>query len=103
MASSSSSPPLLSLIILPCRPVLLSRHSKLFPSAKSGSIAAAGVGQRLLRWPDNGRRRGGGFPCFSYNANNKNPIPSDKSLDEWPILRRWDVPWEWQTVVLTMD
>jgi uncharacterized protein len=25
-----------------------------------------------------------------------------QSSDEWPILRRWDVPWEWQTVMLTM-
>jgi len=25
-----------------------------------------------------------------------------QSSDEWTILRRWDVPWEWQTVMLTM-
>ncbi|KAL5658186.1 hypothetical protein ACJX0J_031349, partial [Zea mays] len=24
------------------------------------------------------------------------------SSDEWAIVRRWDVPWEWQTVVLSM-
>jgi hypothetical protein len=22
--------------------------------------------------------------------------------DEWPILRRWDVPWGWQTLVLSV-
>jgi len=26
----------------------------------------------------------------------------EKSLDEWPVLRRWDVPWEWPTISLTM-
>ncbi|KAF0915398.1 hypothetical protein E2562_036096 [Oryza meyeriana var. granulata] len=26
----------------------------------------------------------------------------EQNPEEWPILRRWDVPWEWQTVVLTM-
>jgi hypothetical protein len=25
-----------------------------------------------------------------------------QSSDKWAILRRWDVPWEWQTVVLSM-
>ncbi|OEL25258.1 hypothetical protein BAE44_0013724 [Dichanthelium oligosanthes] len=106
MASSSSSSPPLSLILLqtlPCRPVLLSRHRRPFPYPKSARTAVAGAEQRLLRLPETGRwRRGGGFPCFSYNADNKSPPPSDKSSDEWPILRRWDVPWEWQTVVLSM-
>ncbi|PAN12250.2 hypothetical protein PAHAL_2G263100 [Panicum hallii] len=110
MASSSSSPPPLSLIVLrtlPCRPVVLSRQKKPLPSPKSGRLAVAGAEQRLLRLTETGRwrrsyRRGGRFPCFSYNANNRSPSPSDKSSDEWPILRRWDVPWEWQTVMLTM-
>jgi hypothetical protein len=25
-----------------------------------------------------------------------------QSSDEWAIVRRWDVPWEWQTVVFSM-
>ncbi|KAG2409521.1 uncharacterized protein HKW66_Vig0001860 [Vigna angularis] len=32
--------------------------------------------------------------CF-FNAGEK------ESGLEWPILRRWEVPWEWQTVSLT--
>nr|TKW33105.1 hypothetical protein SEVIR_2G211800v2 [Setaria viridis] len=110
MASSSSSSPPLSLLLiraLPSKPLLLSRHRKPFPYPKSGRIAVARAQQRLLRLPETGRwgrswRRGGGFPCFSYNANNESPPPSDKSSDNWRILRRWDVPWEWQTVVLSM-
>ncbi|KAG0543693.1 hypothetical protein BDA96_02G210800 [Sorghum bicolor] len=102
MASSSLSPPPLSLILLrplPCRPVLLSRQRKPFPTVR----VEARPEQRLQRRPVTGRwRRGGGFACFSYNANNKTPPPSDKSSDKWAILRRWDVPWEWQTVVLSM-
>ncbi|KAJ8441335.1 hypothetical protein Cgig2_024847 [Carnegiea gigantea] len=39
----------------------------------------------------------------SYNGRNDsggNPQPKDNGLD-WPILRRWDVPWPWQTVSLS--
>lgn len=39
----------------------------------------------------------------SYNGRNEsggNPQPKDNGLD-WPILRRWDVPWPWQTVSLS--
>ncbi|CAL5081425.1 unnamed protein product [Urochloa decumbens] len=105
MASSSLSSPCSVMLLraLPCRPVLLSRHRKPFPSLKAGSIAVAGAEHRLLRLPETGRwRRSEGLSCFSYNANNRSPPPSDKSSGEWPILRRWDVPWEWRTVVLTM-
>jgi hypothetical protein len=80
MASSSLSPPPLSLILLrplPCRPVLLSRQRKPFPTVR----VEARPEQRLQRRPVTGRwRRGGGFACFSYNANNKTPPPSDKVL-----------------------
>jgi hypothetical protein len=85
-SSSSSSPPHLLILLraLPSKPLLLSRHRKPFPYPKSGRIAVAGaVGaqQRLLFLPDTGRwRRGGGFPCFSYNANNESPPSSDKVM-----------------------
>uniref|UniRef100_A0A804LWB5 CAAX prenyl protease 2/Lysostaphin resistance protein A-like domain-containing protein n=1 Tax=Zea mays TaxID=4577 RepID=A0A804LWB5_MAIZE len=57
--------------------------------------------------PGNGRRMGAtGFACYcSYDTENGLPTPSPdkgKSSDEWPILRRWDVPWEWPTISLTM-
>ncbi|KAJ1289660.1 hypothetical protein BS78_02G181600 [Paspalum vaginatum] len=112
MASSSTSSLTLSPILLwrplPCRPVHLSRHRKPFPSPRTCRVAVAGAEQRSLHLPLTSRwsrsrswTRSGGFACL-YNSNNKLPSPSDKSSDEWPILRRWDVPWEWQTVVLTM-
>uniref|UniRef100_A0A8R7QEX8 Uncharacterized protein n=1 Tax=Triticum urartu TaxID=4572 RepID=A0A8R7QEX8_TRIUA len=108
MASTSSSP--LSLVLLrplPCRSLLLSKHRKPFPTPRTGRLAAsaaAGAQQRLLRPPETGRwsrssRSGRDFACLSYNNP---PPPSDKDSNEWPILRRWDVPWEWQTVVLSM-
>ncbi|KAL2568950.1 hypothetical protein AAZV13_18G099300 [Glycine max] len=34
--------------------------------------------------------------CF-FNTEDK----SDSKESGWPILRRWEVPWEWQTVSLT--
>ncbi|KNA20159.1 hypothetical protein SOVF_054780 isoform A [Spinacia oleracea] len=36
----------------------------------------------------------------SYNSKNGNPQPKGDGLD-WPILKRWDVPWPWQTISLT--
>ncbi|MED6180258.1 hypothetical protein PIB30_008758 [Stylosanthes scabra] len=36
--------------------------------------------------------------CF-FNAPNQ-PDTKESGL-EWPILRRWEVPWEWQTLSLT--
>ncbi|XP_014490222.1 uncharacterized protein LOC106752955 [Vigna radiata var. radiata] len=41
-----------------------------------------------------GSKRALSSVCFS-NAGDK------ESGLEWPILRRWEVPWEWQTVSLT--
>lgn len=37
--------------------------------------------------------------CF-YKAGDDKFQRKENDLD-WPILRRWDVPWEWQTVSLT--
>lgn len=76
--------PPLSLILLrplPCRPVLLSRQRKPSPTVR----VEARSEQRLQRRPVTGRwrrswRRGGGFACFSYNAKNKTPPPSDKVM-----------------------
>lgn len=48
--------------------------------------------------------RGLDFLCF-YDAKQKSqrnlPEKEDSTLD-WAVLKRWEVPWEWQTVVLTM-
>ncbi|KAK6645996.1 hypothetical protein PHAVU_L004046 [Phaseolus vulgaris] len=41
-----------------------------------------------------GSKRALSSVCF-FNAGDK------ESELEWPILRRWEVPWEWQTVSLT--
>ncbi|KAK7317991.1 hypothetical protein RJT34_02676 [Clitoria ternatea] len=40
--------------------------------------------------------------CF-FNAGDKSDsnFQDKESGSEWPILRRWEVPWEWQTVSLT--
>ncbi|TVU09515.1 hypothetical protein EJB05_42995 [Eragrostis curvula] len=104
MASPTLSP--VSLVLLrplPCRPLSLSRHRRKLPSQRTVCVAAKRAEQRLLPPPVTSRcRRDEGFACFSYHSQNKFPPPFDKSSDEWPILRRWDVPWEWQTVVLTM-
>ncbi|XP_024318550.1 uncharacterized protein LOC100835467 isoform X2 [Brachypodium distachyon] len=109
MACSSSSSPLSLLLLrpLPRIPLIHSRHRKPFPFPRTGRIAASAAAraqQRLLRPRETGRwrrslRSGGGFVCLSYSNP---PPPSNKDSDEWPVLRRWDVPWEWQTVVLTM-
>uniref|UniRef100_A0ACD6AKJ3 Uncharacterized protein n=1 Tax=Avena sativa TaxID=4498 RepID=A0ACD6AKJ3_AVESA len=53
----------------------------------------------------------GGLACrCSYDPGNEllgppaPPPPPDEgqAVDEWPVLGRWDVPWEWPTVSLTM-
>ncbi|KAK8522903.1 hypothetical protein V6N13_115851 [Hibiscus sabdariffa] len=40
--------------------------------------------------------------CF-FNAGKDNPnFPEKEETElEWPILERWEVPWQWQTVSLT--
>ncbi|KAK9750778.1 hypothetical protein RND81_02G221400 [Saponaria officinalis] len=41
------------------------------------------------------------FRCYnSKNSSGGNPQPKGSGLD-WPILKRWDVPWPWQTISLT--
>ncbi|KAK7386978.1 hypothetical protein VNO78_27398 [Psophocarpus tetragonolobus] len=40
------------------------------------------------------------FVCF-FDKSNSNFEDNKESGLEWPILRRWVVPWEWQTVSLT--
>ncbi|KAL9298179.1 hypothetical protein ACSQ67_024075 [Phaseolus vulgaris] len=40
------------------------------------------------------------FFLHRLNLGSKRALSSDSGL-EWPILRRWEVPWEWQTVSLT--
>ncbi|KAL6596259.1 hypothetical protein ACP70R_047623 [Stipagrostis hirtigluma subsp. patula] len=73
------------------------------------SLLPAAVVERLVpRPPGTGRGAGtaGSFACrCSYDAKNEPPSPppdKEKGLDEWPALRRWDVPWEWPTISLTM-
>ncbi|MQL88026.1 hypothetical protein Taro_020575, partial [Colocasia esculenta] len=63
----------------PARPSFLSPKGALLPKVLLGI----------------GERRGLRFVCF-YGAG------EEDSTSNWPILKRWDVPWKWQTVVLTM-
>ncbi|WVZ92773.1 hypothetical protein U9M48_038814 [Paspalum notatum var. saurae] len=63
---------------------------------------------RSVRPPGTGRRSvaTSSFACHCLqDAEKEPPMPppnKEKSLDEWPVLRRWDVPWEWPTISLTM-
>ncbi|XP_061358590.1 uncharacterized protein LOC133302787 [Gastrolobium bilobum] len=47
-------------------------------------------------------KRGLSSVCF-FNARDKSDTKfhEKESGLQWPILRRWEVPWEWQTVSLT--
>ncbi|TKW10459.1 hypothetical protein SEVIR_6G165900v4 [Setaria viridis] len=66
----------------------------------------APVAERLVPRPPGTGRWTGIFACrCSYDAENGPPTPPpdrEESSDEWPVLRRWDVPWEWPTISLTM-
>ncbi|KAK2636223.1 hypothetical protein Ddye_031015 [Dipteronia dyeriana] len=48
------------------------------------------------RFARTNRRRLSGSICF-FNSEND----SKESELEWPVLKRWDVPWGWQTASLT--
>ncbi|CAA7401916.1 unnamed protein product [Spirodela intermedia] len=65
----------------------------LVPRGREASVSATAVPLLSPR-----RRRGAsglGFVCFCSAGD-------DDSASGWPIFDRWDVPWRWQTVVLTM-
>ncbi|TVU05743.1 hypothetical protein EJB05_48924 [Eragrostis curvula] len=86
-----------------------SAHPCPFPRTGRRQLAAAVAEQLLPRPPGTSRRTvaTGSFACrCSYDAENGPPSPppdKEKSLeDEWAVLRRWDVPWEWPTISLTM-
>ncbi|XVE91485.1 hypothetical protein REPUB_Repub01dG0014200 [Reevesia pubescens] len=62
----------------------------------------------LLRFPNNNTRltsipRRKLLPLCFFNAGKNDPnFPKKEETEsEWPILKRWEVPWEWQTVSLT--
>ncbi|KAF3772590.1 hypothetical protein EJ110_NYTH57482 [Nymphaea thermarum] len=63
------------------------------------------AGSRNLPGVDTGKH---GFSkprilCFSGSKRSPNDGSSEnESRPEWRIFRRWEVPWKWQTVVLTM-
>ncbi|XP_021320117.1 uncharacterized protein LOC8077828 isoform X4 [Sorghum bicolor] len=94
----------------PPSPYLLSKQSlHRLPSPRTcrRPVVAAVAKQLVPRPPGTGRRTGAtGFACHcSYDTKNGLPTPppdKGKSSDEWPVLRRWDVPWEWPTISLTM-
>uniref|UniRef100_A0A803L1N3 CAAX prenyl protease 2/Lysostaphin resistance protein A-like domain-containing protein n=1 Tax=Chenopodium quinoa TaxID=63459 RepID=A0A803L1N3_CHEQI len=81
-----------------CTPFSINRHfhtlytyppqSFLLPKFTANGRSKTGTLSRLLP-----------VSC-SYNSQNGNPKPKGGGLD-WPILKRWDVPWPWQTVSLT--
>ncbi|XP_004516087.1 uncharacterized protein [Cicer arietinum] len=75
-------------------------HRTLFHSHKLSSSSRTFSNQTLPFLSQHYRflssKRGLSSVCF-FNAGDKS---KDSGL-EWPILRRWEVPWEWQTVSLT--
>ncbi|XP_072978183.1 uncharacterized protein [Typha angustifolia] len=96
----------------PPLPTSLSALPKLGASRANGFLprrAAFPVPIHLFHEPSEplsvlyGKGRRSAFTCF-YDAKEKlKTDPPEKSLGvEWPILQRWNVPWKWQTVVLTM-
>ncbi|KAL5759533.1 hypothetical protein ACOSP7_018056 [Xanthoceras sorbifolium] len=52
------------------------------------------------RFARTNKRRLGGPTCF-FNAEKDSKKNNKKSEWDWPVLKRWDVPWEWQTASLT--
>ncbi|OEL27327.1 hypothetical protein BAE44_0011657 [Dichanthelium oligosanthes] len=116
-----ASPP--SLLLLRPRPPLCGRsrsrslylhlskqslHPLTAPPGTCRRPVAAPVAEQLVPLPPGtGRWTGatGVVACrCSYDAENGPPTPPPdmKSLDDWPVLRKWDVPWEWPTISLTM-
>ncbi|XP_010683196.2 uncharacterized protein LOC104897927 [Beta vulgaris subsp. vulgaris] len=63
-------------------------HSFLLPKFTVNGRSKLGSSTRLLS-----------VAC-SYNKSSNNPQPKGGGPD-WPILKRWDVPWPWQTISLT--
>ncbi|XP_052187928.1 uncharacterized protein LOC127798415 [Diospyros lotus] len=97
LAQSSFSPILFSSkpLIRPTQAVPLSRHSK-FSLCYSLSRPIRSLSfHRTNRSPASTTR--GRAICF-YNADEDKQKGSES---DWPILKRWDVPWKWQTVSLT--
>ncbi|KAM0831640.1 hypothetical protein ACQ4PT_065399 [Festuca glaucescens] len=115
---STSAPPslLLSLRALPCggssrRSICLLSKQRL--QQRLRSPGAAVVNKLAPRRPEAGRLGWtDGLACrCSYDPGNglsgpppppPPPSPSSESVDEWPVLGRWDVPWQWPTVSLTL-
>lgn len=81
-----------------CTPFSINRHfHTLYPYPPQSFL--------LPKFTVNGRSKLGSSSRLlsvscSYNSQNGNPQPKGGGLD-WPILKRWDVPWPWQTVSLT--
>ncbi|XP_044960443.1 membrane-embedded CAAX protease MroQ-like [Hordeum vulgare subsp. vulgare] len=80
------------------------------PGASRRLVAAAAVDRLAPRRPEAGRLRWkyllacrGPYDSGNGLAEPPPPPPSGESVDVWrPALRRWDVPWQWPTVSLTM-
>ncbi|XP_024991523.1 uncharacterized protein LOC112525571 [Cynara cardunculus var. scolymus] len=70
----------------------------------SGVLASPCLSNRALRFHHANYRnrealkRGLSSVCFYENKDSTN---GKETVVEWPILQRWDVPWEWYTVSLT--
>lgn len=49
------------------------------------------------------KARKANFSCFYKKKEKLDVSSTEKGLSvTWPILERWDVPWRWQTIFLTM-
>ncbi|CAI8606810.1 unnamed protein product [Vicia faba] len=52
-------------------------------------------------YPFNSQRPLSSLCFFNARDDSDTKLQNKDSRSEWPILKRWEVPWEWQTVSLT--
>ncbi|TKY58853.1 membrane protein [Spatholobus suberectus] len=82
----------------PCTHFGYHKLSSSFTTISKQSLTFLHRNPSLPRHLNFGSKRALPSVCF-FNARDKS---QDKESGlEWPILRRWEVPWEWQTVSLT--
>ncbi|XP_076928629.1 uncharacterized protein LOC143592639 [Bidens hawaiensis] len=96
-----------SLFTLPLKPLihssknLIPSHHRAHRNAVTTSLWLLNRDSRIHRLKYGNReavKRGLASVCFYESNDSSNRKGSEL---EWPILQRWDVPWEWYTVSLT--
>ncbi|KAL9688355.1 hypothetical protein QQ045_032776 [Rhodiola kirilowii] len=80
-----------------------------FPALSASSVRfSAGTARlfsfnRALKFTIADVLRRGDYARCSFNPkdDSRGKYPAKEGGQEWAILKRWDVPWEWQTISLT--